>query len=83
MFFENYHITYSNKLLIHSISSYKNIMNKFVIKFISKKKNNYENLNDLFSDALIYSKYYLYWKIYMCTYSNDIMEILYFIDNPI
>lgn len=44
-----------------------------------KKKNNLPNTQDsseLYSNALIYSKYYLYWKIYGCVYSDEIMNIL-------
>jgi hypothetical protein len=80
MFFENYYITHSNTLTINSISSYKNIMNKFILKFISEKKSNYSNLQDLYSDALVYSKYYLYWKIFSCVYQENIMNILYDIE---
>lgn len=80
MFFQNYYITYSNDLTINSISSYKNIMDKFIIKFISIKKNDYINKNDLYSDALIYSKYYLYWKTVSCVYQENIMNILYDIE---
>ena len=80
MFFQNYYITYSNDLTINSISSYKNIMNKFILKFISKKEIDYPNKNDLYSDALIYSKYYLYWKTFSCVYQENIMNILYDIE---
>jgi hypothetical protein len=55
-------------------------MDKFVIKFILKKKNNYINNNELYSDALIYSKYYLYWKTFGCVYKDDIMNILFDIE---
>jgi len=77
MFFDNYYITYSNNSIINSISSYKNIMNKFILKFISKKKINYSSKHELYSDAILYSKYYLYWKIFACVYQEDIMNILY------
>ena len=80
MFFENYYITYSNNLTINSISSYKNIMNKFILKFISKKNSDYINKVELFSDALIYSKYYLYWKTFSCIYQENIMNILFDIE---
>ena len=80
MFFENYYITYSNNLTINSISSYKNIMNKFILKFISKKNSDYINKEELFSDALIYSKYYLYWKTFSCIYQENIMNILFDIE---
>lgn len=77
MFFNDYYINYSDKLIINSISSYKKIMNKFILSFILKKKINYTNNQDLYTDALIYSRYYLYWKIYSCVYQDDIMNILY------
>lgn len=80
MFFENYYITYSNDLTINSISSYKNIMDKFILKFISKKKFDYPNKKDLYLDAIVYSKYYLYWKIFSCVYQEHIMNILYDIE---
>ena len=80
MFFENYYITYSNDLTINSISSYKNIMDKFILKFISKKKFDYLNKKDLYFDAIVYSKYYLYWKIFSCVYQEHIMNILYDIE---
>jgi len=49
--------------------------------YIQKKNSNY-TLGDkkLYSDALIYSKYYLYWKIYGCVYSDEIMNMLYDIE---
>ena len=80
MFLENYYITYSNDFIIHSISSYRNIMNKFILKFISDKKINYMDKNELFSDAILYSKYYLYWKTYSCVYQEHIMNVLYDIE---
>lgn len=81
MFFSNYYIYHSNNLIINSISSYKNIRNEFIIKFIFNKKNNYLNNNEkLYEDALVYSKYYLYWKIYSCCYDSEIMSILFDIE---
>jgi hypothetical protein len=80
MFFENYYIIYSNNLTINSISSYTNIMNKFILKFISNKKLYYINKDELYSDALLYAKYYLYWKIFSCVYQENIMNILYDIE---
>lgn len=88
MFFENYYVCYSDDIVINSISTYKTIMNKFILKFISNCKKNNVNLKANHTDktntdtkvyklALIYSKYYLYWKIYGCVYDNDIMNILY------
>lgn len=81
MFYENYYIDYSNKFIFNSISSYKKIMNKFIIKFIENKKiDNNTNFDEIYSDSLIYSRYYLYWKIYGCIYSTDIMNILFDIE---
>ena len=80
MFFENFYIGYSNDITINSISSYKNIMNKFILKFISDKKINYIDKTILYTDALIYSKYYLYWKIFGCVYQENIMNLLYDIE---
>lgn len=82
MFFQNYYIELSKDLTINSICTYRNIMNKFILKFIEKKKINYNNLSDdkLYIDAIVYSKYYLYWKIHSCVYSDEIMNILYDIE---
>jgi hypothetical protein len=80
MFFENYYITYSNNLVINSISSYRNIMNNFILKFISEKKLDYLSKEELYLDAIIYSKYYLYWKTFSCVYQDNIMGILYDIE---
>lgn len=81
MFLETHHVEYSNNITINMISSYQKIMDKFIIKFIHKNKINYnKNHNKLYYDALVYSKYYLYWKIYECVYSEEIMNILYDIE---
>lgn len=80
MYFENYYINYSSNLIINSISSYKNIMTKFILKFISIKYNNYNIKNELYNDAFIYSRYYLYWKIMNCIYQDNIMNIIYDIE---
>ena len=80
MFLENYYIVYSPNLTINSISSYRNIMSKFILKFLIIKKINYNNNIELYSDALIYSKYYLYWKTIGCIYNQDIMNLLYDIE---
>ena len=82
MFFSTYYIDLSPNSTINLISSYKNIRNKFILLYIRKKNNLYHinNSIQLYSDALIYSKYYLYWKIYGCVYSEEIMNILYDIE---
>ena len=85
MFFENYFIKYSQNISINSISSYRCIMNKFILKFILKKKYDYiikskTSTSELYLDAIIYSKYYLYWKIFGCSYQEKIMNLLYDIE---
>lgn len=80
MFFSTHYIEFDKNLTINLISSYKNIRNKFINNFIQKKKNNYCNKKELYTDALIYSKYYLYWKINRCVYSDEIMNLLYDIE---
>lgn len=81
MFFEKYYINLTNKSNINIISSYKKIMSKFISLYIKKKKDLYINkINELYFDSIIYSKYYLYWKIYECTYPDDIMNILFCIE---
>lgn len=81
MFLYNYHIIHFQKNTINSISSYTNIMNKFILKFISNKKNDYIDCKEnLYLDAIVYSKYYLYWKIYGCVYQESIMNLLYDIE---
>ena len=81
MFYSTHYIELSTNSNINLISEYKNIRNKFILLYIKKKKLNYTiNNNELYSDAIIYSKYYLYWKIYGCVYSDEIMNILYDIE---
>lgn len=55
-------------------------MTKFINKFILHYKNNYVDKNELYNDAIIYSKYYLYYKSFNCIYANNIMEIIYNIE---
>jgi len=80
MFLENNYIEYNINLNINSISSYKILMTKFINKYIQLYNHNYKNKNELYSDALSYSKYYVYYKSINCIYSSDIMEILHNID---
>ena len=77
MFFENNYIIFSSDLNINSISTYKNLMMKFINKFIDIKFNDYLNKNELYEDALIYAKYYTYYKTMNCIYSSEIMNIIY------
>jgi len=49
-----------------------------MIKFI----NIYLETNSNISDAIIYSKYYLYYKTMNCVYDDDdVMNILYDVDS--
>lgn len=80
MFFENHYIQFSSNSIISSISSYRNIMIKFINKFIQIKKLDYINILELYSDAIIYSKYYMYWKTIHCVYPENIMNIIYDIE---
>jgi hypothetical protein len=85
MFFQSYYVSYNENLVIGNISAYKNIMNKFIIKYIQKNKSvnstlSFNQISNIYYNAIIYSKYYLYWKIYDCVYSDEIMNLLYDIE---
>ena len=81
MYLNNHYIVHLETNTICSISSYKNIMNKFIFKFISMKKDEWVgDKQNLYQDAIIYSKYYLNWKTFGCVYSDDIMNLLYDIE---
>ncbi len=80
MIFENKHIDFNSKLNISSISSYRIIMSKFINKYIRINQGIYKSKNKLYEDAIIYSKYYLYYKTQNCIYDNEIMEIIQNID---
>jgi hypothetical protein len=81
MYFLNNYITFSENLLITSISSYKNIITNFTNKFIIIYNDKYhQNKDDLYVDALLYSKYYLNYKTLNCLYDDDVMEILLNVD---
>lgn len=77
MFFSTHYIELNQNSTINFVSSYKTIRNKFILMYIKKKESNYKEKKELYSDSLIYSKYYLYWKIYGCVYSDEIMNVLY------
>ena len=86
MFFENNYICLSENSEINYIYSYKNIVTKFINKFIKIYKDIYINeykktLKNLYEDSLIYSKYYLNYKTINCIYNDNIMEIILNIDN--
>jgi hypothetical protein len=80
MWIEDIYIKFNNKLEINTIYSYKIIMKKFVIKYFKKNNNNYSNKKLLLNDAILYSKYYLYYKIFNCIYNDFIMNIIYDIE---
>jgi hypothetical protein len=80
MFFENSYIHFSPKLIINSISNYRNIMTKFINKYIEINTETTNNLQQIdkaiISDAIIYSKYYLFYKTKNCIYGDEIMEVI-------
>ena len=91
MFFENYYIVFSPKLNINLTSSYQVIMTGFINKYVNLYNNinspelppeflQNKDMNKVCDDAIIYSKYYLYYKTMNCTYSREIMEVLLNID---
>ena len=80
MIFEKYFINYDDTLNINTLSSYKTIRTGFIGKFINMYEYKYSDKNKLYSDAITYSKYYLYYKTQNCIYSQDIMEIIYNIE---
>lgn len=80
MLLENNYIHFSSKLIINSIPNYKNIMTKFINMFIKLNKFQYSDDNKLITDSIIYSKYYLYFKIKNCIYSKEIMNIINDVD---
>ena len=80
MFLENVYINFNKKLEINTIYSYKIIMSKFINKYIEQNDINYLNKQLLINDAILYSKYYLYYKIFNCVYDETIMNILYDIE---
>ncbi len=45
-----------------------------IIKFVNKYKKLYPN--DSIDNAIIYSKYYLNYILYQCTYDDNIMNII-------
>ena len=80
MILDKFFIEYDQNLNITSIPSYKVIINKFINKFIKIYSHKYEKKQELYSDAIIYSKYYLYYKTQNCVYTEDIMNIIYDVD---
>jgi hypothetical protein len=80
MWFEDIYIKFNNKLEINVIYSYKIIMKIFINKYVKKNINNYLDKKLLLNNAILYSKYYLYYKIFNCIYDEFIMDIIYDIE---
>ena len=55
-------------------------MTKFINQYMELYKEEYIEKNLLVSDAIIYSKYYLYYKTKNCIYNDEIMNIIYNIE---
>jgi len=81
MWFEDVYIKFNNRLEINTIYSYKIIMKIFINKYVKKNINNYSDKKLLLNEAILYSKYYLYYKTMKCIYNESIMEIIYEIEN--
>jgi len=77
MWFEDIYIKFNNRLEINTIYSYKIIMKIFINKYVLKNNNNYSDKKLLLNDAILYSKYYLYYKIFNCIYDDIIMNVIY------
>ena len=72
MYINTHYIRFNKNLTINS-ENYNKIREKFINYYIKNIDNNYER-------AINISKYYLYYKIYNCIYSDKIMNIIYEID---
>ncbi len=79
MFLNNYFIHCNNNFEVYSIPAYNRIINNFINKYINKICENEYNENNI-KNAIIYSKYYLYYKTINCIYDKEIMDIMYFCD---
>jgi hypothetical protein len=79
MFLNNYFVEFKNNFEVYSIPSYNRIINNFINKYIKNICENEYNEKNV-KDAIIYSKYYLYYKTVNCIYDTEIMDILYFCD---
>lgn len=79
MFLNNYFVEFKNNFEVYSIPAYNRIINNFINKYIKNICENEYNEKNV-KDAIIYSKYYLYYKTVNCIYDKEIMDILYFCD---
>jgi hypothetical protein len=77
MWFEDIYIKFNKKLVINTIYSYKIIMKIFINRYVKKHIYDYSDKKILLNDAILYSKYYLYYKIFNCIYNDKIMNIIY------
>jgi hypothetical protein len=59
---------------------HRNMMNKFIDKYMNLYKNENNKKTNL-ENALIYSKFYFYYKIMDCGYDEEIMNILFKVEN--
>ena len=80
MFFSKNYIQFSEYLDINNNKHNIYIMSNFVKKYIEKMNNEYKEEKKLYENAIIYSKYYLYYKNLNCIYDKKIMSILLFIE---
>lgn len=79
MFLNNYFVEFKSNFEVYSIPSYTKIINNFINKYIEKIcENDYNEVN--VKNAIIYSKYYLYYKTFNCIYDKEVMDILYLCD---
>lgn len=69
MYFESNYIIFDDKLDLNTAIYNKNIMSKFINKYLLAYPDDYYN-------AVVYSKYHLYYKLFNCTYDSDIMIII-------
>lgn len=80
MWFEDIYIKFNKRLIINNIFSYKIIMKIFINRYVKKYFYSYSEKKILLNDAILYSKYYLYYKIFNCIYNEEIMNIIYDIE---
>ncbi len=79
MFLNNYFIESKSNFEVYNIPSYTKIINNFINKYIKKICENEYNEENV-RNAIIYSKYYLYYKTFICIYDKEVMDILYLCD---
>ena len=79
MFFSKNYIQFSKHLDINNKHNIY-IMSYFINKYIDKKNNEYKEKEQLYKDAILYSKYYLYYKNLNCIYDKNIMNVLLYIE---